>query len=284
MPDRNQRYRDRFPAKRLRIERSAVSVVELPETFPEDFLTEVAKGNIVGHSIVSKYGANHAVPNASFELVSTLSAAYAGFLAAATTVRIKAGGDAEDDAAGDGARSVFVEGINDSLARDSEEIVTNGVDVSSSTTKSFWRIDRAYVGDAGVYATPYNTADIVIENTAGTADLIMIEAEEGQSQHAYSAIPTGVDAYLLGYEITIDSAQAADFRFCTRANLDDVAAPVSPRRIKRHWQGLLEPVLREFEAPVFLVSGPAEVWFDAAGGGGATEVTATFELLLAPTP
>ena len=256
----------------------------MPETFPEDFLTEVAKGNIAGHSIVPKFGANAALPNGTFELVSTLSAVYAGFLAAATTVRIKAGGDAADTAAGAGTRSVFVEGINDSLARDSEEIATNGAGASAATTKSFWRIDRAYCGDQGAYATPVNTGAIVIENSAGGTDLIQIDAGEGQSQHCHAAIQTGVDAYLLGYELTVDSAQKADFRLFSRGSINDVTVPVAAQRAMRHWRGLINPVTHEFQSPKFLVAGPADIWIEGSGGGAAAVVTAAFNLLLVANP
>ena len=34
-----------------------------------DFLIEVAKGNVAGHSLVHKFGRNAAVPNGSWEFV-----------------------------------------------------------------------------------------------------------------------------------------------------------------------------------------------------------------------
>lgn len=212
--------------------------------------------------------------------MGALSAVYTGFLAAATTVRIKAGGDPEDTAAGVGTQSVFVEGINDSLVRDVEEIATAGASASAATSKSFWRTDRVYCGDQGTYATPVNTGAIVIENSAGGTDLIKIDAGEGQSQHCHAAIQTGVDIYLLGYELTVDSAQKADFELYVRENINDVTPPVAAQRIKRHWRGLINPLPHEFKAPILLGSGPADVWIEAAGGGGVTAVTAAFNLLL----
>lgn len=245
-----------------------------------EFYAEVAKGNILGHSIVNKYGANAAVPNGTFELVSTLSAAYAGFLAAVSTVRIKAGGNAADDTAGVGARSVFVEGVDSTLARLVEELATAGAGASGATTGSFWRIDRSYCGDQGAYATPWNTGAIVIENSGGGTDLIQIDATAGQTLHCAAAIPDGVDAYLIGYELSVDSIQPADFRLYARGAINDVAVPVAARRLKRSWAGIDEPVVRELSLPSFLVAGPADVYIEAAGNAGAAAVTAAFDLLL----
>ena len=245
-----------------------------------EFYLEVARGNVPGHSIVGKFGENPTLPNGTFELVSALSEVYAGFLAAATTVRIKAGGDAADTAAGVGAQSVFVEGVDDSLAHITVEIATNGASASTATTELFWRIDRAYCGDMGAYATPVNTGDIVIENSGGGTDLILIEAGEGQSQHCHVAIQTGVDIFLIGYELTIDSNQKADFELYVRGNINDVTPPVAAQRIMRHWRGLINPVTHEFQLPLSMGSGPADVWIEAAGGGGITGVTASFNLML----
>lgn len=247
------------------------------------FYFEVAKGNIAGHSLVHKFGTNHAVPNAVFEIVCSLSVPYAGFLAAPSTVRIQAGGNADDSAAGPGARSITVQGLDNSLARISEDIVTNGGAASLVTSALFWRIDRAFVKDAGTYATPVNTGDIVVEDSGGGADLIQIDAGEGQTLHAHYAVADNIDAYWIGYELSADVTQAADFQFFRRANLNDASAPVSPARLIRHWDGIISPIVREFQTPVFMVSGPADIWFEAAGGGGATKVSAAFALLLVAT-
>ncbi len=245
-----------------------------------EFYAEVAKGNVAGHSIVAKFGENSALPNGTFELISALSAVYTGFLAVVSTVRIKAGGNAADTAAGAGAQSVFVEGVDSNLVRVTEEIATAGAAASSATSASFWRIDRAYVGDAGTYATPVNTGAVVIEISGGGTDLVQIDAGEGQTQHAHAAIQTGVDIFLLGYELTVDSNQKADFELYVRSNINDVTVPVSAQRIMRHWRGLLNPVTHEFQLPVAFGAGPADVWMEAAGGGGVTAVTASFNLLL----
>lgn len=243
-----------------------------------DFLIEVAKGNVPGHSLVHKFGRNAAVPNGSWELISNLSGA-TSFLSAATTVRVKTG-NAADTAAGAGAREITVQGVDDNLARVTEAIATAGASASSATTASFWRVDRAYVSSAGTYATPVNTGNVIIENSSGGTDLIQISAGEGQSQYGAAAVQTGAKAYLLSVLITIDSIQSADIRMFTRANFNDTTAPVSPQRIKLYWDGIVASVSLDPNSPIFVVDGPSDIWLEAEGAGGATEVSCDFELLI----
>jgi len=80
-------------------ESSLVRIRDLLALGGKDFLIEVQKGNIAGHSMVHKFGRNDNVPMNSWEFINLL-----GFtdwpLSAPTTVRIKAGGDAADVAGG----------------------------------------------------------------------------------------------------------------------------------------------------------------------------------------
>ncbi len=243
-----------------------------------DFLIEVQKGNVPGHSIIHKFGRNDAVANATWEIISELGGATA-FLAAATTVRIKAGGNAADTAAGAGAREVTVRGVDDNLAEISEAIATAGASASSNTTASFWRVHRAWVSSAGTYATPYNTAAIVIENSGGGTDLIQVGAEEGQSEAAVYTIPTGKTGYFLGAHIQVDSGKAADLRMFQRRTFNDVTAPVTSRRLVIHLDGVLGVEPFSPRSPIVF---PAltDLWWEAEGAGAQTEVSVDFELLL----
>lgn len=246
-----------------------------------EYYLQIAEGNVPGKSIVNKFGSNAAIPNSTFELVSSLSVPYAGFLSAPSTVRIKAGGNPADTAAGAGAQSVFVEGIDDSLARVSVEIPTAGASASAETTELFWRVDRSFIGDAGSYATPVNTGDIIIETSGGAPDLIEILAGAGQSAHCFIAVPDGVKAYLIGYELSVDAVQKADLRLVTRARINDTSVPVAPRLVKRNWDGVLGPIPHQFQAPTLMLEGPGEIYAEAAGGGATTRVSVSLDLILA---
>lgn len=243
-----------------------------------DFLIEVQKGNVAGHSMVHKFGRNDTVPNGSWEFVNLL-----GFtvwpLSAVTTVRIKAGGDAADTAGGNGAREVTVQGIDNNGNEVSEAIATAGAAASAVTTATFWRIHRAWVSSVGVYGAA-NTAAVTIENGAGGTDLIQIAIEEGQTQFAGFTIPTGKTGYLLSLYLTVDASKAADFRVFTRDDITDTVAPMKAKTIRLYFDGMLGNVFYRPSGPEFVVNALADIWVEAEGGGAATEVSADFELLL----
>lgn len=245
-----------------------------------DFYTEVRKGNVTGHSIIHKFGYNAVVSSATvWEGVHVLSAPY-NFLSAATTVRIKAGGDASDDASGAGAQSITIEGLGTSLTAISEDLATNGTGASSNSSASFWRINRAYVADLGVGTYGgFNTAAVTIENSGGGTDLLTIGAGFGQSQHALYSVPTGKTAYFLGAHITSDGNKDIDIRVCTREALNDVSTPFSPVRVKLYWIGINGSFDFAPETPGFSVAGPADVWIDTRGAS-TPQVSADFELLI----
>ena len=262
-----------------RLSRSLYTKVEIMSFLPDntDYLIEVARGNVPGASLVHKFGRNAAVPNGSFELISLLSST-ASFLAAATTVRIKAGGNGADDTAGAGAQEITVVGIDDNLVEVTETIATAGASASSATTALFWRIYRIYVSAVGTYGVA-NTAAITLENSGGGTDLIMIATGEGQSQYGGFTIATATTGYLMSVLLTVDAAKAADVKMMTRANFNDVAAPMPGLRLKNYWDGILGTLVFKPRSPI-VVSALTDIWFEAQGGGAGTEVSVDFELLL----
>ncbi len=243
-----------------------------------DFLIEVAKGNISGHSIVQKFGRNLAVANATWELISNLSGTYP-FPSAATTVRVKSGGNANDTVAGTRARKVRIYGLDNTLALADEEVDLAGASASSSTTTSFWRVFRGVVTEVGTYGST-NEAAIVVENTAGTADLLQINAEESQSQLCSYSIPTGYTGYLISLHVQVDASKAADIRVCTRDDIDSTSSSIKPARVRHYADGILGEYTFIPKSPAITLLEKSDIFVEAEGGGAQTEVSADFELLL----
>ena len=242
------------------------------------YYLEVVAGNIAGRSIVHKFGRNSAVPNGSWEGILETTAQF-NWLTAATTVRIKAGGNAADTAAGAGAREIIVEGINGSGALASEVIATAGALASSATITSFWRVFRVYVSAVGTYGVA-NTGAIVIENSAGGTDLLGILAGQSQSEYGAYSIPAGKTGYLLSVSLSVDSGKAADVRLFTRENFNDVVAPMSPKRLRMYWDAVLGQEEIKPKSPILSLPPYTDMWLEGNGGGAQTEVEVDFEILL----
>lgn len=244
----------------------------------KDFLCEVRRGNVAGCSMIHKYGRNGSVPDGTWEFVNRLG--FTGWpLSAATTVRIKAGGDAADTAAGAGAREVTVQGIDDSFNEVSEAIATAGAGASAATTALFWRVHRAWVSAVGTYEAA-NTGAVTIENSGGGTDLIEIGgAEKGQTQFAAWTVPIAKTAYYLGAHVQVDTNLSANVRVYTRADMDDTVAPMKSKRLKDFYA-----VKGSFryapQGPSLVISAKTDFWFEASGDGAICAVTVEFELLV----
>jgi hypothetical protein len=247
-------------------------------TSARDFLIEVQEGNLAGLAVVNKFGRNDAVPNGSWEFVSLLGLT-SWPLSAPTAVRIKAGGNAADTAAGAGAREVTVQGIDSDFNEVSEAVATAGAAASLATTISFWRIHRAWVSSAGTYGAA-NTDDIVVENSGGGTDLIEIAAGEGQTQFGGWTVPVGKTAYLLAAEMRVDSNKSANIRMFTRENIDVVSAPVSSKRIRLFFDGVSGEFHYDPPGTGKLINEKSDIWFEAFGDGGVVEVSCDFTLLV----
>jgi hypothetical protein len=245
-----------------------------------DFWVEIQRGSFADMMMIHKFGKNSIVGDGTWEIISDIGGAYV-WPQAPTTVRVKAGGNAADASAGAGARTIRVEGIDENLAEVTEDITLNadGTLASASTTTTFWRLNRARVVTVGSYTAPVNTGIITIEDTAGTMDLLLIEAATSSTFHCAYSIPTGMTAHLIGFTVHVDANKDADIRLCTRSNFTDVTVPVSPSIVHRIDRGVLGDHGNQPKSPLFALAGPADFWLEAKGSGQITEVSGDMEIL-----
>ncbi len=206
-----------------------------------------------------KFGFNAAVGTTA-EAIHSLGGAM-NFPTSAQTVRIKAGGDAADDAGGNGARSVQVHGIDDNLNEIDEIIVTNGVDASLATTALFWRVFRAQVVDVGLYGAA-NTAAVTIENTTSTQELLEIPAGLGQSQTSLVSTASKRPIVITGITLLVEALMVVTFDMFVREAFTTVAAPFGAKR------QLLPPIKAPAGSYTIPLDAPipvpelSDVWFE----------------------
>lgn len=122
---------------------------------------------------------------------------------------------ADDSAAGIGARTVSIAGLDSNYAEISEVITMNGV-TAVTTTKSYLRIQRMTVATAG--STGTNVGNITISNASlqGT-----IEPTVGQSSFSMYTVPAGKVAYL--HSLHLSSSKSTDGRMTLRTRLNGVS-------------------------------------------------------------
>lgn len=123
-----------------------------------------------------------------------------------------ASSDAADDAAGTGARTLFIQGVDADYMLQSEIVELDGT-TDVHPTKNYLRIFRAYVVTAGSGGT--NAGNIQIDDGAGNV-FAYIPAGYGQTLQAAYTIPADYTngGYMLQWYVAIDSKIAAYVNAC----------------------------------------------------------------------
>ncbi len=192
---------------------------------PDNFLVEVAKGNVPGHSVIHKFG--HGAVGTSFVPVCS-SLAYTTPITAIALEVVSS--DADDTAAGAGAQEVTIIGLTLAGAEVSQVVELNGLTAVPIPTNLF-RLYRWYVSRSGVYASPgagshQGILTIRVASAGATWSTILFAPfPHGQSQIGWYTIPAGHRGYLLSQFIKVDSVKVADVLLVHRPNADDVATP-----------------------------------------------------------
>jgi hypothetical protein len=242
-----------------------------------DYYKAVVEGAITDKTMNHKFG--RAVLSTSFGPVCFGGDLQMPQPAAATALRIKAGGDANDAAAGTGAREVTLQGVDASGDHISEAVATAGASASSPTSASFIRLYRFYVSSAGAYAAATgggHVGDIVIENSAGGTDWGTIDSTNeprGQSEVAYYCVPTGKKAYIVDISATVDATKTTDLLLFKRDTVLDAAAPYESPRLQLSLIGLDSDIHRQFKAPLGPYAANTDLWWL-----GKASATATVEV------
>lgn len=252
--------------------------------FTREFYTEVDKGNVAGHSMVHKFGRNAAVSTTPVP-VSIGGIFRTPQVGSATTLRLKAGGDANDTAAGSGAREVTLIGVNAAGAEVSEAVATAGASASSATTEAFIRLTRAYVSASGTYATESagsHAAGITVEDSGGTQDWATISVDDfprGQTEIGIYTIPTGFTGYLTHVTAFTDGTKTTKLILFRRESILDTSPPYEAMRMLRSDELSGGTVDKHYDGGLKII-GPADVGFMAEVDAGSAQVVVDFDLLL----
>jgi len=249
-----------------------------------EFFLEVAKGNVPGHRMVHKFGSNDAVGN-TLEPITQGGIYPVPQVGSATTLRIKAG-DANDDAAGTGAREITLEGLDETGNLVTETLATAGASPSGNTTATFMRLFRAYVSASGTYAnatTGSHADDIVIEESAGANDwltIILNSFPRSQSEVGVYTVPVGESAYILSALVTTDSGKTTEILLFRRNSILATSPPYDAMR-EIYTATTKGSVLNiNPRAPMGPFAGPMDIGWMAKVDSGNAVVSVDYEILL----
>lgn len=246
-----------------------------------DYNVDVALGRMDSREVLIVSGRNPDVGAGSTEAIWVAGGAYTGFLTTAAALRVKSGGNAADDAAGLGARTITVVALRDDMSAEAVIVTLAGASASAPTANTYRRILSATVATTGAYGVA-NTGDIDIETTGG-ALVARIPAGVGKTERAIFTVPNDRRAVLRRVRVVVASVKPTTIRLYRRANPDVTSAPFSPA-IRFLEMPEIEGT-SEIDFTAMLAFGPKEdIWAEATGGPSGAAVTVDFELELVRLP
>jgi hypothetical protein len=173
----------------------------------EPFELQVARGQVDGHKAIFKFGINGDV-GTSVETVWAQGGTYV-YPAAATVMKISSS-SADDAAAGTGARTISISGLDANYNEISETVILNG-QTEVNTVNSYLRIFSMFVVTAGSGATAVGTIYAGTGTvTSGVPATVygMIGIGANQTQMAFWTVPAGYTLYLMGVFYTSANTNA----------------------------------------------------------------------------
>ncbi len=203
--------------KRLAVLGVALAICAAP-LFALDFVNARIADRLVRQGedfdYVHKFGTNQDVDTGSDpEDVWVPGGLYVFPTVAAATTIVSAGAD--DAAAGTGARTVVVQGLDGSWMKQSETVTLNGTS-AVTLTNTYLRVFRAWVATAGSGETNAGALTIAVDGTT----VAVVPALGGQTQQAVYTIPNDyVEGYLVGIHASLErgnTARTAVLRLLTR--------------------------------------------------------------------
>lgn len=165
----------------------------------EPFNLQVARGQIMGHSAFSIFGYNGDIDQTEESVWPD-----GGTVPHPTTASVLdiVSTSTDDDAAGTGARTVFIEGLDNNYNVISETVILDGT-TAVATVKSYLYVNQFYVVTVGTGGV--NAGEITAKVGATLYDLIAVGYNQRTTAHY--CVPAGYTAYLT--EGVITSGQAS---------------------------------------------------------------------------
>lgn len=235
-------------------------------------------------TIVEKFGA---VSGVGTTLTPICSSGFYRTPTAATALEIVSA-SANDTAAGTGARSVFIQGLQawDDPILTEVEIATNGT--TAVAAGSWYRVFRMYVGDSGTYASQSaasSAGNITLREVSGGAAWSLMSSlnsfQLSQSLIGAYSVPSGYDAYVDGIYYDIESSKAVNLVLFQRQRANVVSAPYGALRSARIWQNVTGSRNVLLPYPIGSFTGPCDIGFmGAATPSGTANISVGFDILM----
>jgi hypothetical protein len=240
---------------------------------------QVNRGKITGQEARRQFGKNEAV-GTTYEAIWPLGGMF-NFPTTAQPIRVAAGGDAADDVAGLGARTISIDFLDENWNEVTEVLSTAGIVASASTTANCIRLNRVRVETSGTYHAS-NTGAITIEQETSGLVMSYLAAGTGVSEQALYSVPAGKTIYVTKISASVGAANSATIKLLQVHNADDTTPPFTSI-VHEEW------AMEDYAGDVVFgldtyiqATGKQDIWFEAVRvtGGGSALVSVDFDFRL----
>lgn len=213
---------------------------------------DIAKDGARGWNSFFKYG--HATVGTSF--LPIVSGEAVQLPQPSGAQQLKAVSTSNDDgAAGPGARSILLRGLNSEGLEISEVIALDGTTVTALTTQAFWRLNFCDVVDSGTYGTALtgsHVGDIAVSDGSENQWAIIDGNGYPHSrwQSSWYTVPKGYIALSAGFVVSVDANKLADFKILARPNALDDTVTYTPMAELIELTGIQIPFSQSINYPV----------------------------------
>jgi hypothetical protein len=176
----------------------------------EPFDLQVARGQISWHESFFRFGWANAIGTTPQTITPIVAAGATYVYPTSATVMKVSSASANDTAAGTGARTILVAGLDTSYNRISETVILNG-QTAVNTTNSYLRITYTEILTVGSGAAQAGTIYVGTGTvTSGVPATVYWQSETTYNNWGFAGytVPAGYTAYVTSYTITSQAASA----------------------------------------------------------------------------
>lgn len=141
--------------------------------------------------------------------------------------------DAGDAAAGLGARTLLLTGVDAQGDEITEIITLDGTTLTPLTTQDFWRLNFADVLTSGTYGDAFTGSQlgvITIQDAGANiwAQIRINDFPHARWQTSWYTVPNGKRVFVNGYRIGVEATKQANIKLMGRADALNETAPFAP--------------------------------------------------------
>lgn len=224
-----------------------------------------------GGQYIRRFGFNPAV-GTTFEAIDETGAA-APYMPSTPLKFEVVSASANDTAAGTGARTVQVTGIDANWNLLSETVTLNGLTPVQSVG-TYYRVTKVEVLTVGIYGGT-NAGNITVRGAGGGTTFVTVTAGFGQSFSSHFCVPQGFYGAICGADLSTDSGKIVDILVRSRDFANNTTTNFHADQIAQYFAGVTGTNHYDYNPPI-LVSPTTDVYVTGKTASGTAIVSVEY--------